>query len=96
MSDVRYIKEPFLARIISVVFIFASIILLSEEQKGFGIVTLIMALACLSATLSVRESKSTQNKNTIVSYIPFWVLYLANGNLFQKRNTFLSINHGKH
>lgn len=47
MSDVRYIKEPFLARIISVVFIFASIILLSEEQKGFGIVTLIIGLGLL-------------------------------------------------
>lgn len=47
MPNIRYIKKPFLERIISAVFIFASIILLSGEQKAFGIVTLIIGLGLL-------------------------------------------------
>jgi hypothetical protein len=47
VPNIRYIKEPFLERIISAVFIFASIILLSEEQKAFGAATLIIGLGLL-------------------------------------------------
>ncbi len=47
MPNIRYIKEPFLARTTSIVFIFASIVLLSEKQKAFGVIALIIGLGLL-------------------------------------------------
>ncbi|TPD69938.1 hypothetical protein [Flavobacterium microcysteis] len=64
MSTIRYIKEPFLARAISIVFVFASIILLSEKQKVFGAIALIIGLGLLfSSAINTGIEINTEKKS---------------------------------
>ncbi|WP_447636064.1 hypothetical protein [Flavobacterium microcysteis] len=63
MPNIRYIKEPILARAISIVFVFSSIILLSEKQKTFGIIALVIGLALLfSSAINTGIEINTEQK----------------------------------